>query len=374
MVNVVLGYGSTGKIVLKQAEELTEQGYEVKIAYSRDPIPDNAKKYAVKIGSKIDTYFHALYTRLTDKHGLASKKTTKSFLKWADEYNPDMLWIHNIHGYYINYEMLFNWIKSRPEMKVKWTLHDCWAYTGHCAYYSYAKCNRWINENCSSCKRCRTYPKSIKSSSEENYIRKKKAFTGVKNLTIITPSKWLKNEVSKSFLKEYEIEVVNNKIDKRVFKPTKSSFKNDHNLTDKKVILGVANIWEERKGIDDYIKLSQIISDDWVIVLVGKNDYKLPDNIISIDRTNSKEELAAIYSMADVYVNASHEETFGLTTIEALACGTPVIVYNETAIPEVVSDTCGIVVNPGVENIKDNLDRALEITSKDCVASVEKYT
>ena len=223
LINSVLGFGSTGRIVLDTAKEYEQNGYEVKIAYgqsrktSRELEPD-ISKYGVRIGNDVDVYYHVLYTRLTDKHGLASTHATKQFLKWADEYNPDVLWLHNIHDYYINYELLFDWIKSRPQMQVKWTLHDCWAFTGHCSHFIYVKCDKWLT-GCHNCPQLDQYPKAISDNSLDNYSRKKRAFTGVNNLTLITPSNWLKEMVQKSYLSEYPVEVRYNTINTYIFKP-----------------------------------------------------------------------------------------------------------------------------------------------------------
>ncbi len=263
IINSVLGFGSTGNIVLNIAREYQQNGYEVKAAYgrnfkvSKDKLPD-IKKYGIRIGNDIDVYSHLIYSRLTDKHGLSSKAATKKFLKWAEEYDPDILWLHNIHGYYINYELLFAWIKSRPQMQVKWTLHDCWAFTGHCSHFTYVGCDKW-KSGCNNCPQLDQYPKAITDNSADNYSRKKKAFAGVPNLTIVTPSNWLKEKVKQSFLSEYPVEVHYNTINTSIFKPTPNTFKQDHEIQDKKMILGVASIWNEHKGLNDFIELSRLL-------------------------------------------------------------------------------------------------------------------
>lgn len=352
IINSVLGFGSTGRIALDIAKEYKANGHEVKIAYGRKlNDSEDAQKYGIRIGNGIDVYFHVAYTRLTDKHGLASKRATKEFLKWADEYNPDMLWLHNIHDYYINYELLFEWIKKRPQMNVRWTLHDCWSFTGHCSHFAYVKCDRW-KTGCDHCPQLAQYPKSMIDNSKSNYLRKKKAFTDVKNMTLITPSNWLKNLVKESFLSEYPVEVNYNKIDTEVFKLTENSFKADHGISDKKMILGVANVWEKRKGLYDLVELSKRLdADKYKVVLVGLNANQLKKiqekspNILGLPRTGSAKELARIYSAADIFVNPSYEETFGLTTAEAQACGAYTIVYKGTACEEIMDKNNGVAVS-----------------------------
>lgn len=338
MINSVCGIRSTGKICAEIAERYENDGHEVKIAYGRETVPEKYQKYAVRIGNDWDVKVHALKTRLTDKHGLGSKKVTKEFLKWAEEYSPDLLWLHNIHGYYINYEMLFAWIKKHPDMQVKWTLHDCWAFTGHCSHFTFVKCCKW-KSNCEKCPQKDRYPLSYVDSSKSNYLRKKIAFTGVANMSVITPSQWLADLVRKSFLREYSVEVVNNTINSDVFKPSQSDFRERHNLIGKKIILGVASTWDDRKGLDDFYKLADMLDENFAIVLVGLSKQQLeniPNNIIGIERTNGQKELAEIYTTADVFVNPTYEDTYPTVNLEAQACGTPVITYRTGGSPESV--------------------------------------
>ncbi len=348
-INCVCGIKSTGRICTDLAQPLENQGHTVKIAYGREGfVPEKFKKYAVRIGSDWGVKLHALQTLFFDTHGFASKSATKKFLNWATEYNPDLVWLHNIHGYYINVEMLFEWIKSRPNMQVKWTLHDCWAFTGHCAYFTMANCSKW-QTHCQNCPQLQRYPKSFVDNSKQNFDRKKAAFTGVKNMTIICVSHWLENLVKQSFLKEYPIEVIYNTIDKSIFKPTPSNFRQKYGLENKKIILGVASVWTVTKGLKDFIKLAKMVDDNYKIVLVGLTDKQiktLPQNCIGIKCTYSPQELASIYSAADLFFNPSMEETFGLTTLEALSCGTKVVVYSGTACEEVVLKYGGKIIPP----------------------------
>lgn len=359
IINSVLGHGSTGKIVVNIAREYRQRGYEVTIAYGRDKACNVDDDFArminvVRIGNNVDVYWHALYTRLTDNHGLASKKATRNFLQWADKYNPDILWLHNIHGYYIHFELLFQWIKSRPNMKVKWTLHDCWAFTGHCTHFSFVRCDKWKSE-CYQCPQISQYPKSFKDCSRSNYFRKKNAFCGISNMTLVTPSNWLKNIVGKSFLSEYPVEVLYNEVNREVFRRTISSFKHDIGILNKKMVLGVSSVWNDRKGFNDFIELSKLLDEEkYQIVLVGLHNTQISElkkkkiNVIALPHVSNIQELVKIYSAADVYINASYEETFGLTTAEAQACGTYTIVYKDTAGEEVVDYENGTAIESNV--------------------------
>ena len=335
-INSVCGIGSTGRICTDLAQQLEAEGNEVKIAYGRKgTVPEQFQKYAVRIGTDFDCKMHAIQTRLFDTHGFGSKHATKEFLKWAEEYKPDLVWLHNLHGYYINVEMLFDWIKKHPEMQVKWTLHDCWAFTGHCSY----------------CSQLRRYPACFAMSSvSKNFERKRKAFTGVKNMTLITPSKWLADLTRQSFLNEYPVEVHYNTIDTSIFKPTPSDFRERYGLQDKIIVLGVANVWEDRKGLFDFYKLAQMLDERHVIVLVGlseKQIKELPKNIKGIQRTNSPQELAAIYTAADVFVNPTYEDNYPTVNLEAQACGTRVITYDTGGCKETLHTKESTLVQTG---------------------------
>lgn len=359
-INAVCGTGSTGKICAELAEQFERDGHEAKIAYGRHAyVPEKYQKYAVRIGSDTDVKLHAVMTRLTDRHGLGSKKATEKFLKWAEEYSPDLLWLHNIHGYYLNYEMLFAWIKRHPEMEVKWTLHDCWAFTGHCSHFTYVKCFKWQSA-CEKCVQKNRYPASnLLDNSKENFLRKKKAFTGVKKLSIITPSKWLADIVKQSFLKEYSVEVVYNKIDTTVFRPTPSNFREKFGLADKKILLGVASTWDDRKGLYDFYKLSDMLDDRYAIVLVGLSDkqmQELPKKIIGVKRTNGQKELAEIYTAADVFVNLTYEDTYPTVNLEARACGTPVITYKTGGSPESAGEDAIVVEVGDIEDVARQIE------------------
>lgn len=346
-INSVCGIGSTGRIVVEIHRLLKKKGHESYVAYGRDYARDCDS--AIRIGNNLDNYMHVVATRLFDVHGFASKKATADFIKKVEKINPDIIHLHNIHGYYINIELLFKYIKEANK-PVVWTLHDCWAFTGHCAHFDYIGCDRW-KKGCYKCPQKKNYPSSILlDNSKRNFERKKELFTGVKNMVIVTPSKWLAGLVKESLLREYPIRVINNGIDLEVFKPTKSDFREKFGLENKFIILGVANVWNKRKGYDYFIKLSEMLNQDEVIVMVGlteKQKKNLPENIIGITRTHNAEELAKIYSAADVFVNPTLEDNFPTTNLEALACGTPVITFNTGGSPECIDESCGVVVEKG---------------------------
>lgn len=374
MINSVCGIRSTGRICTDLADALSKRGHKVKIAYGRESVPEQYKKYAVRIGNDLSVRIHGLQSRVFDNTGFGSKEATKMFLRWADEYNPDILHLHNLHGYYINIELLFNWIKSRPDMKVIWTLHDCWAFTGHAAYCDAVNCNRW-QKRCHDCPNKTEYPKAFVDRSSDNWLKKKRIFNGIKNLTIVTPSYWLAGLVKKSFLCQYDVKVIYNGIDLEVFKPSPSDFRNKHHIENKIILLGVASIWSERKGLKDFLKLSDEVDDKYCIVLVGLKQDHIPSSyskILCIASTNNPKELAEIYSSADIFINPSVEETMGLVTVEALACGTPVITYNKTAVPEVVSETCGYTVAPSYRNIIPLLSK-VSFNEDDCVKQARNF-
>lgn len=365
-INSVCGFGSTGRICTDLAQLLEKEGYECKIAYGRNNVLPAHQKYAVKIGNKIGTIMHAGLSRVFDRAGFYSKHATKKFIKWIKEYNPDIIHLHSLVGYYINIKILFDYLR-KCNKKIIWTLHDCWNFTGHCSHFDYVNCYKW-KEQCYSCPQKKEYPKSmIFSQAKKNYIEKKNAIIGINNMTIVTVSKWLANMAKESFLKEYPIKTIYNGIDLDVFKETENNFKKEHKIVGKYMILGVASVWSPRKGLDDFLRLAEILDNEkYQIVLVGLNKKQLktlPKNIIGLSRTSSTKELAQLYTAADIFVNTSVEETMGLTTVEAIACRTPVIVYNKTALPEVVNSTVGkVVVN--FEELKNTLVEMLDAPKK----------
>lgn len=337
-INSVYGVRSTGKIIAEQCHMLQAKGHQCAAAYGRETADDSDVRQ-IRIGKRADYLVHAVLSRIFDLHGLCSKRATKVFLKQVETDLPDVIWIHNLHGYYINFEILFRWLKDHPQIKVYWTLHDCWAFTGHCAYFTMAGCDRW-KSGCSHCTQLHTYPKTCGLDHvKRNYLKKQKAFTGMENLELITPSRWLADLTRESFLAEYPVCVIHNSIDREVFRPTESDFRKRYGLENVYLVLGVAVGWEETKGLQDMLKLRQQLSDQYVICLVGATDRQtasFPRGVIGINGTADQRELAAIYTAADVFVNPTHQDNYPTVNLEAGACGTPVITYNVGGSPESV--------------------------------------
>ncbi len=360
-INVTANWGSTGKITEDIGNLAIRNGWESHIAYGRGKSISNSK--LIRVGNELDRFIHALETRLWDNHGFSSKYATRQFISKINKINPDIIHLHNLHGYYLNFPLLFDYLKQWGG-PVVYTLHDCWPYTGHCAYYSYIKCIKWHDGiGCRNCPQLSSYPRSIwKDNSSDNYIVKRKALLDMPNLTLVTVSDWLRCELTKSFLKGYPSLTIHNGVDTSVFKPSKTVSKD----FSKKIILGVASVWDHRKGLNDFISLRTKLPYEYLIILVGlskKQIATLPKGIVGLERTNSIHQLIDLYSIADVYVNTSVEETLGMTTIESMACGTPVIVYDATACPETVGHNTGLIVQP--HNIPELANAILEITTKD---------
>ena len=358
MINVVCGIRSTGRMCTDLAAALGLEGHEVKIAYGRESEPENFQKNAVRKGTYLDVKLHGVKARLMDGSGFGSKAATVKFIKWVKDYDPDVIHLHNIHGYYLNIEVLFDYLRACGK-KIIWTLHDSWAFTGHTPYCDVVDCIRW-EEGCHDCPCLRSYPASFVDRSKSNWNRKKALMSGIPNLTIITPSKWLAGLVKKSYLSQYEVRVINNGIDTSQFYHIDSDIKSTLKIGDRKMLLGVSTAWDEMKGYSDYLKLADALGDGYKVVMVGLTKAQLselPGNVLGIERTNSVSELAQLYSAADLFVNLSYCENYPTVNLEAVACGTPVLTYDVGGSSECAFD--GIVVPRGdinavVERIKSS--------------------
>lgn len=342
--------GSTGSIMRGLHAQLSNCGVDSYCFWGRRHATIDGHMQCC--ATKPEVYLHGAMTRLRDRMGFYSKRDTVRLLKRLDEIDPDVVHLHNIHGYYVNIEMLFAWLAAH-RCQVRWTLHDCWALTGHCAHFTYVKCAQWMT-HCAyseSCPQPDAYPKTIcKSNCARNFEDKRRIFTSVppERMTLICPSQWLADLVAKSFLKGYPVEVRHNTIDKAVFKPTPSDFRERYGIGDRFMILGVASPWTERKGLGDFVRLAgELDSDRYAIVLVGlsaKQIKSLPEEIIGLTRTDSPQELAGIYTTADVFFNPTVEDNYPTVNLEAEACGTPVITYDTGGCRETIADVRSHVV------------------------------
>jgi len=347
-INTTANTGSTGRIAEDLGRCIIEQDGQSYIAYGRTK--QKSASSLIKIGNNSDIQFHGLHSLLFDMHGFGSASATKKFVQHLEENTPDIIHLHNLHGYYLNIRVLFNYLE-RLNIPVVWTLHDCWPFTGHCSYFDFVGCDRWIT-GCYACPNRKGYPKSLFiDRSVSNYQKKKELFCNLKRMAIVTPSNWLACHVRTSFLGAYPVQVIHNGVDLERFKPVESSaIRKKYGVDGCAVVLGVASIWDKRKGFDDFLQLRALLDGKTRIVLLGLNQEqieRLPEGIIGIRRTENIEELVALYSVADVFVNPTWVDNFPTTNIEALACGTPVVTYNTGGSPEAVSDATGIVVRKG---------------------------
>lgn len=350
-INVTCNVGSTGRIAEQIGEIAISRGWESYIAYGREC--KGSKSKALKIGSPFSIIWHILMTRLFDKHGLCSHIATHRFIRDIRRIKPDIIHLHNIHGYYINYQLLFDFL-STSGIPIVWTLHDCWSFTGHCSYFILNGCKKW-ETLCNSCLQKHSYPTSLFwDSSRTNFSHKLESFCKVDCMTIVTPSQWLANIVKRSFLSKYPIEVINNGIDSSIFRPSISDIRENYHLDNFKIILGVSNQWTVRKGLNDFVSLSKLIDENIRIVLIGlaPNQIKsLPPQIIAITKTHNVAELAAWYSAADVFVNPTYEDNYPTVNLEARACGKRVITYNTGGSPESAGPNAIIVEQGNVDKL-----------------------
>lgn len=360
--------GSTGKIMGDIQRTANQEGFETISFYGRRKGYNDLK--CEKIGGFFSFWYHVFLTTVFDMHGHGSYFKTKKLVKRIKQENPDIIHLHNIHGYYINYKVLFDYLKNEYQGKIFWTLHDCLPFTGHCAHFMLVGCDRWKTV-CHDCPKKRRYPISLfKDRSYKNYIEKKELFTGLKNLTIITPSDWLNKLVKKSFLKNYNVVTINNGIDLHIFKGNKDiEVLKKYIIPNRKIILGVANVWTKEKGLDDIIELSKELNDEYIIVLVGLSKLQISKlkkykNIIGIERTDNQQELVKLYSYAYTLVNPTYEDNYPTVNLEAIACGTPVITYDTGGCKEQVTNETGIISNKN--NLLDDINRIKDLEFNNC--------
>ena len=376
--------GSTGKIMFQIAETARASGNTVQ-TYAPVPFIRGKKNHIENIpnhfwwGSRTEAMFHYYAGTLLGANGLFSWFGTHSLIKSLKKFSPDIIHLHNLHGFCLNFPMLFKYLK-KSGAKVVWTFHDCWAFTGHCPHFEICGCDKWQTQ-CKKCPQPRIYPKMYLDTSKMMYCKKKKWFVGLEDLTIVTPSEWLARLAGKSFFSAHEIKVINNGIDLSVFKPRESNFRRKHSIEAKYILLGVSFDWGYRKGLDVFIELAKRLNPKtYRIVLVGTDenvDAQLPDEIISIHRTDDQIELAEIYSAADLFVNPTREENYPTVNMESIACGTPVLTFRTGGSPEIPDSLTGAVVD--CNDIDKMEQEIIRITSqsifceKDCLNRARSF-
>ena len=356
-INTVVN-NSTGRIMHDIQREADISGMETLSIVGRRHVYTDVP--CVKFGNALSFWIHVIWTTLTDRHGLEpvlSVIYTGKMVRRIREANPDIIHLHNIHGYYLHYPTLMKYLAYEYKGKIIWTFHDLWPITGHCAYYSAVNCDKWMT-GCNHCPNKKRYPVSLGlDGSRKNYETKKELFTLLSNLTITVPSEWMASQVRQSFMGKYPVEVIHNGIDTAVFDYNRLAVNSDTESSrcvgktewsDKKILLSVASIWDERKGLKDLVALSDKLSDDYVMVIVGLSKHqisRLPKGVIGITRTENIDELVSLYSRAHIFINPSLEESFSLVTVEALSCGCPCIVLDTSAVAELVNDDNGVVLH-----------------------------
>lgn len=373
-------YASHGNIAINLAKLAKEEGFNVETIFSLSRTSKKHFKDGQQLfGNWIERIISERLSYITGLRDSFNIIGTLDLISKIKKINPDLIHLHVLHDNFINIGILFRYLKTL-NIPIIWTFHDCWAVTGQCPYFDIVNCNKWIN-GCKNCPQYKNEPKSLFfDTSEIMWKRKKKLFSDLKNLTIITPSNWLKSIVEKSYFSNYDVRTIYNGINLNIFKP--SAFdKEKYNIPDdKKIVLALANYWGERKGLDAIIELSKILPQNYQVVIVGTNDQTdslLPENIISIHNTSNQQELAGIYTRADVFANPTREEVFGLVNAESLACGTPVVVFNTGGCPEIIDNTCGYVVEKNnviemAKRIRDICENN-NLTQNDCINKSKQF-
>lgn len=344
---------STGRIMREIGDTVMAHGWESYIAYSqgRDGIMP-CTSHIVPVGNRFDVLMHACGTRFFDRHGLCSTRSTKKFVEQIEAINPDIIHIHNIHGYFLNYQVLFDYLRD-TNRKVVWTVHDCWLYTGHCYHYSSAQCSKW-KSGCGKCGQRKKFPASwFFDRSAKNYRDKRAAFTSLSrdNFVIVPVSEWMRKEMSASFLRDCKFRVIHNGIDLEKFRPVSDAgVRAKYAINEPIIYLGVASIWLKEKGLEDLMKIAQMLGDEERMIIVGAipdKNVKMPSKVTYIPRTEDVNELVELYSAATVFLNPTWQDNYPTVNLEAMACGCPVVSYRTGGSPESIIEGCGTIVEQG---------------------------
>lgn len=375
-----INYSSTGTITLNIARELRKNGFNVYTACKNSRMGRRFPyEQQIYIGTWLERVVSERLAGLTGKKGCYNILNTWMFIERLKKIKPDLIHIHLLHDTFINLRMLFDYIR-KYDIPVIWTFHDCWAFTGQCSYFDLVGCSKWI-DGCHDCEQTDTYPSTYFIDRTKLMWKKKKEwFSNVRNMTIVTPSRWLKDLTEKSYMKDYPVKVIYNGINLDIFHPYQTDFRKQHHLEDKHIVLGVSYGWSITKGVDVFIKLAKMLPENYQIVMVGTNDETdrmLPDNILSIHKTYDQKQLAEIYSAADLFVNPTRQDNFPTVNMEALACGLPVLSFRTGGCPEIINESCGSIVEKNdIEALKNEIIRICETkpyTKEACLKRAGEY-
>lgn len=362
-INVEWNSGGPGSIACDISQVAKAYNNYSVVAYSRGNKPINFSSY--KIGNKLDLIIHLFFSRIFDNEGMMSKKETLKLTKYIDEIKPDIVHLHNLLGHYLNYPLLFEYLKKK-RIPTVWTLHDCWSFTGHCINFERINCQKW-KTLCEKCLLKKEYPYSkVLDRSKRNFELKKRLYSDMENLYLVVPSLWLKNKIKDSILKERDVRLIYNGLDLSLFKPTPSDYRKKYNLEGKKILLFVSFIWNTMKGYEIVKKLSNILDEKYTLVIIGNQKEKIKNHrTLNIPATSNKEELIKWYSIADVFVNPTLGDNFPTVNIEALACGTPIVTCNTGGSPEIAGNEFGRIVysktpEEFVEKIEECVNQAYD--------------
>lgn len=347
-LNTFCGVKSTGRIAAEIAKLVQSDGGECRIGYGVPGISADSEPFAYRIGTPMERKLHGAMRKLLDAEGCGSILGTEQLIREMRHFSPDLIHLHNLHGCYLNLDRLFCEL-ARLNKPVVWTLHDCWPFTGHCAYFDYAGCDRWQTQ-CRDCPQKAGYPTCIGlSRAKQNFERKKQIFTQLQNLTFVAPCQWMTQPLGRSFLNHYPVRVIPNGVNLEVFKPVSSDLRSQYDIGEKKLVLSVASEWDERKGLRYLLEARQKLGTEYCFAVIGLSEQQaadLPEGMIGLPHTANATELAAWYTAADCLANPTMEDNMPMVNLEALACGTPIAVFETGGCPEAVGD-CGLIVPQG---------------------------
>lgn len=377
-LNTFCGVKSTGRIACEIAKLVKEDGGECRIGYGVPGISADSEIFALRIGTTVERKLHAVMRKLLDAEGYGSWFATRKLVRRMQEYKPDLIHLHNLHGCYLHLPMLFRCLR-RLDIPVVWTLHDCWPFTGHCAYFDYSGCDRW-KTGCHHCPQQNSYPVCIGfDGSRRNHRMKKKAFSIPRNLTFVAPCEWMTKHLKASCLGHFPSRVIVNGVNLNVFHPVQSDLRERYGLQNKKLCLAVAAEWDQRKGLSFLCEAAKRLGKGYAFVVIGLNDDQiasLPEEMIGIRNTADTQELAAWYTAADCLVNPTLEDNMPMVNLEALACGTPVVMFETGGCPEAIDSSCGIVVPQGdTAELCEAVEKAASgsFSAQNCINRAQRF-